>query len=279
MRKNQSKRFYHSSVFCLLLSLVTVNSVRSALEDNSIRSADAAFVRAVETRDVSALEATLDENLVWINSHGTRFTRAEVLRNVPAIANATVQPDSRDYGSAELVHVNQGKMNVLRLWVKRGPIWKMALYQEVLQVETSEPARGKPSSDCVNPCKSIPFVPRTQSENDVIASWQGVMLAMAENDAVAYSALIAEEFTATDTYHDRPYSKADRLAQISKQKSSGTHSSPPELLSAEMFDYGENIVMVAREQRPGANSYFNTRMWTKRDGRWQMAVSFNTRIE
>jgi hypothetical protein len=38
-------------------------------------------------------------------------------------------------------------------------------------------------------------------------------------------------------------------------------------------------MMVAREQRPGAKSFFNTRMWVKRDARWQMLFSFNTRIE
>jgi len=36
---------------------------------------------------------------------------------------------------------------------------------------------------------------------------------------------------------------------------------------------------VASEQRPGAKSYFNTRMWVKRDARWQMLFSFNTRME
>jgi hypothetical protein len=46
-----------------------------------------------------------------------------------------------------------------------------------------------------------------------------------------------------------------------------------------MFDFGNSVMMVAKEQRPGAKSYFNTRLWTKRDSRWQMVVSFNTRIE
>jgi Domain of unknown function (DUF4440) len=102
---------------------------------------------------------------------------------------------------------------------------------------------------------------------------------MADNDADAYSLLIADEFTATDTYHDRPFTKSDRLSQIGKQKLRGTRSSPPELRSAEMFEFGDTVMMVAREQRPGAKSYFNTRMWVRRDARWQMLFSFNTRIE
>jgi hypothetical protein len=105
------------------------------------------------------------------------------------------------------------------------------------------------------------------------------MKAMAENDADAYAPLIADEFTATDTYHDRPYTKADRLSQIAKQKTSGSRSAPPELLSAQMFDFGDSVVMIAREQRKEAKAYFNTRMWVKRDGRWQMLFSFNTRID
>jgi hypothetical protein len=174
---------------------------------------------------------------------------------------------------AAVVRANRGRMNVLRIWVKRAAGWRAVLYQEVLQVQKSEPAGGKPSTECVNPCKTIPYQPQTEAEKEVIASWQDVMKAMAANNAEAYSPLIADEFSATDTYHDRPYNKSDRLSQIAKQKLSGTRSSPPELLSAEMFDFGDKVMMVAKEQRPGAKSYFNTRMWIKRDARWQMLFS------
>ena len=102
---------------------------------------------------------------------------------------------------------------------------------------------------------------------------------MAHKDADAYAPLIAEEFTATDTHHDRAYSKADRIEQINKQKQSGVQSVPPPLVSARMFDFGDTVMMIAREQRANAKAYFNTRMWVKREGRWQMLFSFNTRIE
>ena len=38
-------------------------------------------------------------------------------------------------------------------------------------------------------------------------------------------------------------------------------------------------MMIAKEQRPGGKFYFNTRMWVKRDARWQMLFSLNTQIE
>ena len=73
--------------------------------------------------------------------------------------------------------------------------------------------------------------------------------------------------------------KADRIEQINKQKQSGVQSVPPPLVSARMFDFGDTVMMIAREQRANAKAYFNTRMWVKREGRWQMLFSFNTRIE
>ena len=195
-------------------------------------------------------------------------------------ANSDVDVHSRVYGQSAVLRANRGKVQVLRVWIERSSVWKLILYQEVTQVEKSEPpAAGDASGDCENPCKSIPFEPATPSEKEAIASWQGVMRAMATNDADAYAPLIAEEFTATDTHRDRPFTKTDRIAQIQKQKQSGARSMPPELISARMFDFGGTVMMIAREHRPGAKSFFNTRMWVKRDGRWQMLFSFNTRIE
>jgi hypothetical protein len=46
-----------------------------------------------------------------------------------------------------------------------------------------------------------------------------------------------------------------------------------------MFDFGQTVMMIAREQRLRGKPYFNTRMWVNRKGRWQMLFSFNTRIE
>ena len=171
--------------------------------------------------------------------------------------------------------------SLMRVWARRASGWRLMLYQEVTLVVKSEPpvADGAGISDCENPCKDIPFHPETPSEKEVIASWQGVMRAMAHKDADAYAPLIAEEFTATDTHHDRAYSKADRIEQINKQKQSGVQSVPPPLVSARMFDFGDTVMMIAREQRANAKAYFNTRMWVKREGRWQMLFSFNTRIE
>jgi hypothetical protein len=264
--------------FCVALALLLFAPSASADNSHPVAAADRAFVQAFEKKDTAALKEILNTEFIWIDSHGQWLNRAGLLENIPAIANSDVAAQIHSYGDAVVVRADRGRMNVLRIWVKRATGWRAVLYQEVRQVEKSEPAGGKPSGECVNPCNTIPYQPQTQAEKEAVASWQGVMRAMADNDADAYSPLIADEFSATDTYHDRPYNKSDRLAQIAKQKLSGTRASPPGLLSAEMFDFGDTVMMVAREQRRGAQSYFNTRMWLKRDARWQMLFSFNTRI-
>jgi len=260
----------------LFLSLAIATRGDDAM---NVLEADKAFVTATANPSAAALTPILAPQFNWIDSVGKRFSRAEVLEKTPTLANAQVAPEVKVYGRSAVVRANQGKMNVLRIWNRSKTGWQLLHYQEVRQVEKNEAPGGEEVTECINPCKQIPFKPATYSEKEAIDSWQGVMKAMAENDAALYSPLIAEEFVATDTYHDHPYTKADRLAQIEKQKSTGKHSAPPEMISADMYDLSGAVVMIAREQRKGAKAYFNTRMWIRRDTRWQMLFSFNTRIE
>ena len=246
--------------------------------NGTVAQADALLLHGLAGHDRAEVAALLDPEFTWIAPRGKSQDRAIVLQNFPSPANATEQIQVREYGNAAVVRADRGQMHVLRIWVRRPDGWRALLYQEVLQVAKSE-TPGPGSSDCENPCRSIPFTPQTANEKSAIASWQGVMRAMATNDADAYARLIADEFTATDTHHARPFSKSDRLAQIQKLKQTGAHSAPPPLVSARMFDLGQTVLMIAREQRPNGKPYFNTRMWVNRDGRWQMLFSFNTRIE
>jgi hypothetical protein len=256
-------------------------------DDQSLLEADHALIQFLGKGDKSspndhlALNELLDENFNWITSNGKSLMKPQVLKDFPVPANTDVEVQERTYGRSAVVRANRGSVQVLRVWARHRSGWRAVLYQEVTMVAKSEPppAAEAGSNECENPCKTIPFQPETPSEREAIASWQGVMQAMANNDADAYAPLIADEFTATDTHHDRSYTKVDRLSQINKQKLAGARSAPPALVSARMFDFGDTVMMIAREQRANAKAYFNTRMWVKREGRWQMLFSFNTRIE
>jgi hypothetical protein len=269
------------AIFFVAVMFSATTAVSASSDEQAVLQADKAFLQAIGKAEKNAVERLLDPDFTWIDSSGKSQDRAQVLQNFPAPANVDVDPEVRTYGRSAEVRANRGRVQVMRIWAKRPAGWQAVLYQEVTLAVKSEPAStgGSGSEDCENPCRSIPYQPETQSEKDAIVSWQGVMKAMANNDNDAYVPLIAGEFTATDTHHDRPLNKADRIAQINKQKQTGDKPVPSALISARMFDFGETVMMIAREQRPGAKPYFNTRMWVKRDARWQMLFSFNTRIE
>jgi len=278
---NRFARLAMASIFVSAMGAAPAGSRIVADEkDQAVLLADEAFRQAFAKSDGTALDRLLDPDFTWIDSKGKSLTKPQVLKDFPTLANADVEVQERGYGRSAVVRANLGRIQVLRVWARREAGWRAVLYQEVaLAVKSEPPPANAGSYECLNPCKTIPFQPETPSEKEAIASWQGVMQAMADSDAHAYEPLIADEFTATDTHHDRPYNKTDRLGQINKQKFSGVHSTPSELISARMFDFGDTVMMIAREQRPGAKTYFNARMWVKRDGRWQMLFSFNTRIE
>ena len=67
------------------------------------------------------------------------------MENIPAIANSDAEAQIHSYGDAVVVRADRGSMKVLRIWVKRATGWRAGLYQEVLQVEKSEPAGGRPT--------------------------------------------------------------------------------------------------------------------------------------
>lgn len=281
------KHIFHSALLatgvCLATSAILAvcgSGFLAAGEEQAVLQADQALVRAMGSGERSGADRLLDADFTWITSEGKLLTRAQVLEVLPGVANADLEPQARVYARSAIVRANRGRVQVLRIWVKRALGWRALLYQEVTLAMKPEPARtGAELGECENPCKTIPFQPETESEKAAIRSWQGVMVAMAGNDADAYAPLIAEEFTATDTHHDRAFTKVDRIAQINKQRLSGARSAPPALVSARMFDFGETVMMIAKEQRPNAKAYYNTRMWVQREGRWQMVFSFNTRIE
>ena len=138
-------------IFIGLLALSIFVFPAVAQQDSSVLLADRSFVHAFENKDKAAAAQLLDTDLIWIDASGHRLTRAEVLEKLPVVANADVEAPPRTYGETAVVRANRGKMNVLRVWVKRADGWRALLYQEVLQVEKSEPPAGKSSAGCVNP--------------------------------------------------------------------------------------------------------------------------------
>ena len=90
---------------------------------------------------------------------------------------------------------------------------------------------------------------------------------------------IADEFLLINSNNDHPFTKADRVAILDKQKLTGTSSAPIPLVSAKMFDFGDTVIMAANHRRGTDKPVRVSRIWIKRDGQWLMAFSEQTIVQ
>jgi uncharacterized protein DUF4440 len=259
------------------------NAIAVAGDEQAIRKADQSLLQAVSKGDKKAVGALLDTDFSWTDSDGKSHTRAQVVKNLPtpAIRNESdAQVSERTYGQVGVVRVDRGKTHALRVWVKRKGGWRALVVHEVTQLENPAPAGSPgPGSDvCDNPCKGIPYKPKSAAERGVIASWQALETAVTAHDADAWAPHFLDEFALISSSGAEPSTKAVRMATIRKQKEAGAGTAPSPLVWARMFTFGDTVVMLSRHQPHSGKPQHVSRVWVKGKDMWQMAVSFQTRI-
>ena len=143
----------------------------------------------------------------------------------------------------------------------------------------SSAAGGTGVKNCDNPCKTLPYRPRNEAEQGIVASWQALETGVATHDSAAWSPHIADEFVMVGSSNDHPLTKADRMATLDLQKQTGAPSAPAPLVSAQMFDFGDSVVMTCLHQPYTGKRIHVSRVWIKRNGHWIMAISYQTAIQ
>jgi len=250
--------------------------------DKAVLQADRTFVEAVAKGDSSKLNGLLDKDFTWCDSNGQVLSAAEVARSVPKDSlgdESGVEVAERTYGDVGAVNASQGKIHVLRLWVKRAEGWKLLVYHEVKQLDQPSTSAGSGVKECENPCKTVPYQPANQAERDIIASWQALETGVTAHDAAAWAPHIADEFVQISSNSDHPISKSGRMEALNKQKQSGVGSAPSPLVSAKMFDFGDAVIMTCLHQPFSGKPVHVSRLWIKRDGHWVMVISYQTTIQ
>jgi hypothetical protein len=254
----------------------------AAAEDQSVLQADREFVQAAAKGDGAAAGRLFDAEFTWTDAEGKTQTRADVVSSLPtpALGNESgAQVKHRLYGQVGAVMSGRDKVHVLRLWVHRPAGWRLLVYHEVaLRQQASTPA-STGVRECENPCKFVPYKPKNEAEQAIIASWQALETGVTNHDAAAWSPHIAEEFTMLGSANDHPLTKADRIATLNLQKQTGYGSAPAPLVSAQMFDFGDAVVSTNLHQPYSGKPIHVTRLWIKRDGKWIMSISYQTTIQ
>lgn len=268
------------AIMCVgMLAMLVSRPVAAANDEQAVLRADHALLQAIGKADKTAMGKLLDADLIWTDSQGNSQSKTEVLRNPPT--PSAVEAPGRIYGRSAVIRGGQGKLQVLRIWAKRSGGWRLVLYQEVMLADKPRavPNANVNAGPCENPCKTIPYQPKTENEKAALAAMQAVQVGIATNDADGWAAHVADEFTATNSPDNEVYDKPNRLAQFNNLIKAGLHTTPTPMVSARVFDLGDAVLIAAHEQPPTNKTNLNTRLMIKRDGHWLMLFSFNTRIE
>jgi hypothetical protein len=269
-------------LFVGLLAVVSNKPLSAASDDQDVLQTDHDFVQAVAKADKAAVAKLLDTDFTWTDADGRSRARTQVLGSIPSPAlgnEAGTEVNQRTYGQVSAVMSGRDKIHVLRIWVKRSAGWRLLVYHEVALGRQSSGPTGSDVKDCENPCKTLPYKPRNESEQAVVASWQALETGVTNHDAAAWSPHIADEFTMLGSSNDHPLTKADRIATLNLQKQTGHGSAPAPLVSAQMFDFGDAIVMTCLHQPYTGKPVHVSRLWIKRDGHWIMSISYQTTIQ
>ena len=254
----------------------------AAAQESAALQADREFVQAASKGDAAALGKILDQDFTWTNADGKTISRADVLGSVPKPAlgdEAGAHQLRQTRSQVEAIMVDRDKTHVLRLWAKRGSAWRLLVYHEVALGLQQVTAPGPGVTDCENPCKTVPFRPKNEEEQAIIASWQALEIGVTNHDSAAWAPHIADEFAMLGSTNDHPLTKADRIATLNLQKQTGRGTAPAPLVSAQMFDFGDSVVMTCLHQPYAGKPVHVSRLWIKRDGKWIMSISFQTTIQ
>jgi hypothetical protein len=259
-------------------------------DEPAVLKADQTLQSAIRGKDEKTIGALLDEQFTWTNGAGQTRGSAQFLRDVKA-GNDTEYTNmkARDFGQLAIVTglgVHGGKADTIfvRVWVKRPAGWRLLAHQGTSIVAGGTPAQQSPAtgsvavgeSDCENPCRSIPFTPKTAEQKEVAKAYQDVETAVSTHDAKTWGYHVADEFVGIGRrYTGKPDTKQERMAQIK------TGSGPvvlPKMTSLQMFVFGDAATMIADHQASGERPFHVIRVWVNRDGRWQLLHRQETSI-
>lgn len=236
--------------------------------------ADATFAQSVAH---SGLNKLLDADFTWITAEGKVLTRAQVLQKPPAfMAMKDAEVKSYTYGELGDVQANVGRSHVLRVWVKRPAGWRLLVYQELLSLEAPPAFTPGAGKDCENPCKTIAFSPRNDTERQVAAAYSKLETAAHARNSAAFGPMVGDEFVAASSYSDKVQTKRSRMEDFDRSKDGGVAPTP--LLSARMFAFGDAVLMLSEHKPDRGNPLRVTRIWVKRAGNWVETVSYQTAV-
>jgi len=200
-----------------------------------------------------------------------------------------VQLTTRVYGQLAFVQVHAGRSYSLRIFAKQNNGWRAVHVIELTQPPQGEapasatgaavPSEEGVITDCINPCKVVPFKPGTPAAKAEFADWREMELGSLARNMDLWGRHVLDDVIIVDSGGNGTISKAQRIANTLKQKQAGVRTNEvPPVLWARAFEFGDTVLLLMIQQPYKGQPYYGTRIYVNRDGRYQMAVSYHTAI-
>lgn len=258
----------------------------------AVLAAAARLNEAIRRADRAAAGKLLAREFTLVDAGGQVHPRAAVLANLEGgAARSRSGMTARSYGGVAMVtgaaRSPQGiDLFTLDAWVKDAGGWRaLVLHDNALASADRphlhpppqpRPADAKPP-ECNNPLEFVPYTPKSRAERDIITSFQTLEKAVTHNDADEWVKHMADEFIVYRT-GQHPTAKAERAGHLRAQRQVNAETWVAAVEWMRLWVKGDAAVMRADHVMPGNRRppYRATRLWVKRDNRWQMAVSQQT---
>lgn len=248
---------------------------------------------ALAERDHGVVQGMLACEFTHIDVAGRKYEGAEA---VQALLEEPHQADAqhvvRHYGLVAIVisrsvDASTGDRLVLQAWEFSHNRWMLLLQHANLVLAVDAPdshpplvsrSADAPAPRCANPCEFVPYEPRSDAEGEIIKAFGALERAVTQNDAETWSHYFTEEFIAYRTVQ-HPTTKQDRMAQLRRGRSVNAETWVAEADDLRFWVRGDTAVMLADHRLPDDRRppYRATRIWVRRDGRWQMTFGQQTR--
>jgi hypothetical protein len=262
-------------------------------EAGLVQAANAMLGDALHSGDKSVARKLLALQFTYTDEAGAVHARKEFLADLKSAAAAPAT-DAKVvvYGTVAMVtghrkSAQDGDTFLLRIWVKQKDAWRILTMQDV-GLGASIVGPGEPDVPgvqagayaCKNPCLAIPYRVRSPAEQDVVNALQALQKARVAHDAAEWGKHIADEFMHYQSGY-APISKSSRIATIEEQKAQNTPAVLSAIQNMRLWVFGDGAAMISSDGVGDDSEPLLrvARVWVKRNGQWQMALSAQTVIK
>ncbi len=257
-----------------------------------VLAANESLGAAMRAGDKTIARKILSLQFSFIDDDGKLYDRKNFLAGLKDIAAAPASDVKVTiYGRIGMVtgrrkSVHDSEVFFLDIWAKQKGTWRALAAQDVELGSSDAPPVASALNadalpyDCKNPCQTIPYRVRSPAEQDIVNSFQAIEKAAVGHDADEWSKHVADEFVLYGSGRS-PISKSGRIAAIERQKQANAAVQVGEVEAMRLAVYDDGAAMIASHVSPDDSRppYRAARVWVRRNGQWQMAISIQTNVK